>query len=459
MQQWAAREFAGARVPDKRYLRGLALIAQRLAEHSEESFSRACGHDGRQVARRIFGNPKSEVDGLLAGHYEQTAARCGKHKMVLAVQDTTSFNYSSHKATVGLGPIGKGDRGRGLLCHAVLAVSVEGEPLGLLHVGFWARDEGPRQERKKRSAEEKESHKWVVGLRAVEERLPSEQEVVVIADREGDVFDLFAAPRRSNVHLLVRVAHPRNVELMEGERSVRMSLLEAAAAAPVVGEMTVKVARQEGRPERDARLEVRTARVRVAVPRNGRKEEYWKDQELMVIRVSEVTNGEGVEDPIEWVLVTTIPVSTGEEACFVAGLYAKRWVIERLHKVLKSGCQVERVQIDEAERLKKALAIYYVVAWRLLYLTYMARSMPDAPAEAILTHTEVLILTVVTGGSVSTAREALIAIAKLGGYEQYRNGPPPGPKPLWRGIRRLEAMVASWNLAMAYAALSGCESR
>jgi hypothetical protein len=143
----------------------------------------------------------------------------------------------------------------------------------------------------------------------------------------------------------------------------------------------------------------------------------------------------------------------------VVRYYSKRCGIERLHYVLKSGWRVERLQIGDAERLKKALAVFYVVAWRLLYLTHLAREAPETPAIRVLRGNEVEVLGAYSSMKIETEAEAVLAIGKLGGYEEYRNAKPPGPKALWVGMRHLEAMVEGWILAKASIQATKCESR
>src|SRR5437763_9785209 len=135
---WARAEMAGAHVWDPRCLRSLVTICETLARRAGESFSAALGSGTRQAAHRILEEPHSSVDGLLRGHFAQTAARSRPHPLILAVQDTTEFDYTTHSATTGLGPLGSGQR-QGLLCHSVLAVTPEGLPLGLMHVSLCAR--------------------------------------------------------------------------------------------------------------------------------------------------------------------------------------------------------------------------------------------------------------------------------------------------------------------------------
>lgn len=438
---------AGARLWDPRCRRSLVTLCEKLALRAGESFSAALGPDTRQAAHRILEEPHSSVEGLLGGHFAQTARRSRHHPLVLAVQDTTEFDYSTHPATLGLGPLGSGAR-RGLLCHSVLAVTPEGLPLGLLHVSLWARDpEAPGQKhgRRRRPTGEKESQKWIEGLRSVEVALPPDQPVLVVGDREADVFAYLAAPRRPTTQLLIRACQPRTVQVTPGSRG---SLLAVAMTAPVVGQLRVRVPRKAGQPEREADLTLRAIAAQVQPPRHAKAGEPRTPVAVHVVCATEGTPPAG-EKAIQWILVTTQAVTTWEEACQVVRYYTRRWTIERLHFTLKSGCRAERLQIDDAASLKNALGLYYVVAWRLLWLTWVARTDPLTPAEEIVEEEERQVLEQATGRPVRTAQEAVRAVARLGGFAGSPSEGEPGVKSLWLGLRRLEAMVAGWRLAVA----------
>jgi hypothetical protein len=430
----------------------LATIGERRVRHPELSFSAACGTASRQAAPRIFEHPETTVAGLLAGHSAQTAQRCGAHDVVLAVQDSTEFAYTSHQQTSGLGPLGHGFT-RGLMGHTVLAVTPEQLPLGILHMAVWARDpaqHGQRHARRQRPTAAKESQKWIEGLQATEAVLPPDQPVVLVADREADVFAYLAAPRRANTHLLVRACRPRTVVVgaaVAAGGPQRASLLTVARSAPVIGGMPVTVPRQPGQPERVAQLELRETTVQVQPPLHRKAGEPGTPQTVRIVCATEGAPP-AREKPIQWILVTTLPGGTEAEACRVVRYYACRWVIERWHYTLKSGCRVEKLQIDDAASLKHALAVYGIVAWRLLWLTQLARVEPEQPAEAVVGAEERAVLEQASGRQVETVREAVRAIARLGGFAGSPSEGEPGVKSLWLGVRRLDAMVEGWRLAL-----------
>jgi hypothetical protein len=314
--KWAQAEMKGAVVWDPRCRRSLATMVERLSQHPEESFSKACGPAARQAAHRIFEHPSSTPEGLLQGHFAQTARRCEEHPLVLAVQDSTEFDFTSHKATADLGPLGQGFT-RGLMGHSVLAVSPEGLPLGLLHLAVWARDpaqRGQKRARKQRPTREKESQKWPDGLAGTEAALPPEQPVLVVADA-----------RRPNTDLLVRACQPRLVTVARPDAEggeERASLLLVAKSAPVVGFMTVRVPRRPGRPEHEVTLQVRATAGQIQPPRHRQAGEPNTPQAVSILCATEVEPPAG-EKPIEWILVTTRAATSAEAACQMVRYYAE----------------------------------------------------------------------------------------------------------------------------------------
>lgn len=451
---WARDEMAGACLWDRRCLRSLTTICHHLARCPELSFSAACGTAARQAAHRIFSHPSTSLSGLLHGHFSQTVERSGHYPLLLAVQDTTELNFSSHPRTRGLGAINGGPKARGLLLHSALALAPDGLPLGLLHLQFWARppeETGKKHQRRQRKTAEKESQKWIDTLRAVEAKLPLSQPVLLIQDREADVFDFLAEPRRPQTDLLVRAAQPRRVLLpppREGAPRPKGSLLTAASGAPAVGQLTVGIPRKPGQSARQADLTVHLTPLWVLAPQDRAVAQRGEPQALWVIRAVEREPPSG-EKPIAWVLLTTLPVAGGEEACQRVRDYARRWEIERFHYTLKSGCRVEQLQMEEAETLMKAIGLYAVVAWRLLYLTHLGRVAPEAKATAVVSEEELEVLSARAGERVETVREAIRQIAKLGGWEGYPSAGEPGVKSMWLGMRRLDGMVEGWRLARA----------
>jgi len=158
------------------------------------------------------------------------------------------------------------------------------------------------------------------------------------------------------------------------------------------------------------------------------------------------------EAPIEWMLLTTLPITTFEEGLQCLIWYTYRWRIERYHYILKSGCQIEKLQLETKDRLMRALAVYSIVASRLLRLTYQVRETPEAPCTEALTESEWRALYAITHKTTVLSEHppnmqtAILWIAKLGGFLGRKHDGNPGLKVLWRGFRRLHDLTSMWEL-------------
>ena len=461
-----SEEMKGAKLGDQRQVKSVIRICAAVAAQPDLSLSAACGPAVRQAAHRIFKHEDTTVEALLAGHFEATAKRAEELPLVLIAQDTTAFVYGQSQI-VGLAPINQKTKSQALYGHSALALTPGGTPLGVWHLSLWgAVDEAKSSaEGRNRAREDKASWKWFEGLEAIAARLPAGCEGLLIQDRESDIFDFLAEKRPERLHLLLRAAQDRRVEYEAAAdtsepgvsahetRTERGLLFAVAAGAPLLGHCRVSVAGKPAsggkpaQPAREAELAVRVTEVRVQRPRKH-TETALPEVPVWLVDATEVDPPEGVE-PLRWVLVTTLSIPDLEAACRVLGYYSRRWLIERLHYTLKSGLGAEKLQIDDATSLSHALALYYVVAWRLLFLTHTARENPEAPALTVLDSVEVEVLEAFTGKPVRTAAEAVLAIARLGGYEHYKNAPPPGVKTLWHGQIRLDGMRIGWQLARA----------
>jgi len=315
----------------------------------------------------------------------------------------------------------------------------------MMHVEFLARKEeehGSADDRKHKVIEEKESYRWIRTLQRAEDQLPVGQHALFIQDREADIFALFAAPKRAKSHILVRANQPRRVEVLPehtGDQVEHGTLFDVACAAPVVAQMNVTIPRGREQVQREAILIIQCAAVRIIPPdRKGNGE--LQPVCAWVIRACEL-HPPADEEAVEWVLVTTPPIPDGPAACQMVQYYTRRWRIERFHYTIKTGgCDAEQLHMDDANSIMLALALYYVAAWRLLYIDYYARTQPNAPPRAVFRPLEIEVLEMIEKRRIRTLSSAVAAMAKLGGYEPYKNGPLPGIKVMVEGYSRMEDM-------------------
>lgn len=387
------------------------------------------------------------ASGILSSHREGVVSRSRACGTVLAIQDTTDLDFTSHRGTQGLGFINQTQQ-QGLKVHTCFAVSGEGEPLGLLEQHCWSRPQrqGQKEQRHHRPIEQKESYRWLTTAAAAEAALPETLPLVHVADREADIFELFAQPRRLGSELLVRAAQNRRVQQELG------TLLPTINAAPIWGEFRLEVPRARQREARTALLQVQALTVTLAVPVNAGAKGTLKPVEMGVIQVQEAEPPSDGTKPIRWVLLTTLALSDLAAVLQAVRWYSYRWLIERFHYTLKSGCGLEQLQLNCEQRLVKALATYSIVAWRLLWLTYRARLTPEASCERVLETAEWQLLRrrfapKSRSRKPPTLGEAVTWIAQLGGFLARKGDGHPGVKALWRGLTRLHDWMEGRQLA------------
>jgi hypothetical protein len=431
--------------------RRLVKLVDDLLHAPEASVPQASGDwAATKAAYRFWDNPRVRPDRIRAAHRDGTRERISAHEAgpVLAVQDTTNLDFTDHPGTTGLGYLA-GKHRRGLWLHSALAVTAAGVPLGLIDQRTWTRDPsalGKRALRNKKETAEKESQRWLDALAATEAALPAETTVVTVADREADFYDLFAAPRRPGSHLLIRAKPRRRV------RHVERLLGAAVRANPAAGTIRVDLRRGDDRPPRRATLTVRFAALDIAPPSTHPRRKHLPHLRLTAILVEEEGPPAG-RKPVRWWLVTTLPVATLADAERAVRWYTLRWLVERYHYTLKSGCRVERLELETAERLDRAVATYAVVAWQLLWLTYEARRAPEGSCEAVLPREAWQLMHRVVHkkepvpATPPSLKEAVRQVARLGGFLARRGDGEPGVKTIWRGLRRLADLVEGWTLA------------
>lgn len=389
---WCAREMDGLDLGDaRRNSRAESILAERWKDPTA-SFMRSFSDWGQaKGAYGLIEQKRSEInmEKLVKPHTEATIARMAAEPLVLLPQDTTSLNYNGLKETSGLGSINQQGT-QGLLLHSLLAYRPDGIPLGILNAQAWGRRQEPLDDARTRNAksiDEKESVRWVDAVTVaatVARRLPRTQ-LVVMTDREGDLYELHDAIQigPSNLHSLIRAQHDRN---LEGHQK----LWEFMGAQPVRLRRKFKVPRRRGQPARSAEVGMRWAEVTIQAPAVGPKK-GWPPLNLWAIWIYEDKPPHGAER-LEWMLLTDLPISTFEEAWEKVLWYRLRWGIEEWHRVLKSGCGVEQRGFKTDEHLKRVLAFDLIMAWRILALVKLGRTVPNVPAELLYTTEELKVL-------------------------------------------------------------------
>jgi len=460
---WAEEEFGTVRLYDERLKRRLYQLAQDFYNNCEDTIPGACGNRARTAAAyRFFQNKAVNMEVILTPHTEATIERIKKHPVVLAPQDTTTLDYNTHTMTQGLGPTGTKGQGLGLLLHDTLAFTPEGTPLGVLDAQCWARDPADEYDglvpaknmekchfkcfigyidKSKLDIEDKESAKWLRSYRKVAaiQRLCPDTTLISIGDREADIWEVFreATKDPQGPRLLVRADGARN------RKTGEQYLWDFMARQTVQAKLQIHIPHSGSRQARDAFVDLRYANVELQPPHRCASEPPIK---LSAVYLVEDPPGKDVSEPIEWLLLTTAPVRTLEDAKTTVEWYSGRWGIEVYHRTLKSGCRIRDRQLGTADRLEACIGIDMVVAWRIYYLTLLGRETPDASCTVFFEDIEWKALCCYVTNNPTppkeppTLKEAVQMIGLLGGYMGPKNG-LPGTQIMWRGLQRLELIV------------------
>lgn len=447
---WAEREFGGADLGDPRLTKRLVKISAKFAANPCASIPMACETPDRlKAAYRFFDNDKVNELEIIEPHRQANKARMAGQAVVLAVQDTTQLDFTHHPATTGLGML-TDTAHQGLFYHPTLLVTPEKVPLGLADHLVWERPAaecGKKHQRKQRPIRDKESRKWLHSLEKTAQLQAEtpQAHLVNIADREGDIYDYFVTAQHLQIDVLVRAAWNRRLAQTDDY------LWNHLAAAPAAGELKIEIPRQKAKPARPAVLAVRYRRVSLKPPRGRSQEKDLEPVTVWAVYAHEEHPPPG-QEAVSWMLLTTAQVATLGEATEKIHWYTCRWQIELFFKILKSGCKIEQLQLETAARLRRCLALYAVVAWRVMFLTMQSRAVPDLPSDVLLELAEWQALychhhqTKTPPPQSPTLAVAVRMIGRLGGFMGRKSDGHPGSTVIWRGLQRLQDLTAAWRL-------------
>lgn len=456
MMTWIGDELGGIDLGDRRLNRRVGKILESFWSDPQASVNAAShGWAESHGAYRFFDNNDVQAEKILEPHQQATAKRIARHEVVLVAQDTTELDYNAHPPE-GAGPLTSKNR-LGFLDHSQIALTPEGLCLGVVDVNIWARSPETFGESKKRQydpIETKETYRWLEGYRRACQlagEVPQTQ-IISVADCEGDIYELFVEAQRRGAEAadyVIRAGKTRCLTQRDPQASpsTHRKLQEEIAAAPLVAERELELPRTPKRKPRRAKLEIRAGRVRLKAP--YRKQTTLPEVEINVVLVRE-TNPPPDEEAIEWLLVTSLPIDTLEEVLLVVDCYRGRWVIEVFFRVYKTGCQVERIQLETSDRLFRCLMLYKIVAWRVLYVTMLGRHAPDLPCDVLFTPDEWKPVWKITRSeplpdTAPPLKGFLLLLGELGGHNGRRHDGPPGPQSLWVGIRRMTDFAIAWR--------------
>jgi hypothetical protein len=443
-------EYRGASLGDPRRGRRLERIAGELARTPGLSFPEAMGSEGQlEGLYRFLNNEQVSFEAVHAPHAQQARVRCQAHDRVLVLHDTTILTFTGDRQ--GLGRIHGPGEARGFRVHVSLAVTSAREPLGVLHAETWART-GPTcrdlNRRHIRANPKRESLRWGRAVQTCEAELGETGRALHVMDREGDNFDLLAELQAAQACYVIRSAHNR---ALVGERQ---KLMQVARRAKCLFQREVHISsRAKGRPH-DHHVARPTRKATLVV--SARSVELMRSSNfapgsptslrMNVVAVTERNCPKG-QEPIAWYLATNEPIDTIEQVAAIVDAYRARWVVEEYFKALKTGCQIEKRQLESYSALRIALAIFLPIAVRLLALRDAARTEPDALCTTLSTR-QLRLLRACSTRPVSTNPsnwEVYMALAALGGH--LRSNGPPGWIVLGRAYEKLLVLERGWLAA------------
>ncbi len=472
----ASREFVGVSFGDRTLSERCLLIAKAFVRSPGASLPAMMASETELAgAYRFFNNPKVSPESLLFPHVQATLERLRDCLDWLCVHDTTEMAYAGTRK--GLGPL-QGKR-RGYLAHAALAVAGGGlGPLGVLNLELLTRPDPPSPRRRKSSKRHKkrrvasysvgpenEHSRWWRSVESVEARAKRKglTRPIHLFDREGDSYLFIAMLIEHGCRFVLRMAHNRALVVKKGRKARYIS--DALRPLQTRSERDISISERDPklrapdalkkhapRAERDVHLKISSTQLVLKRPDAAPD---WLPSEIKVnvVHAYEPNPPPG-ETPVEWKLMTSESIQTKADVEHVVDLYRGRWVIEEFFKALKSGCAVLDREFEKAVALQNVLAMSIPIAWQMLALRTLARRDENAPAIAVLTQPQIELVVAASQQLPPrqrpppnpTARQALLAIAALGGH-LTRNG-EPGWLTLARGLhqlRKLEASLSVWE--------------
>lgn len=469
---WALAEFSTTKFGDRRLTERLIRLTNHLSALPESSINQACGSwSEAKAAYRFFQNDSILESEILQAHINKTVERIKPYNTILAIQDTCYISYKNHEKTQGLGIIASRIRSKttnfrtpGLVMHTSFAITIDGLPIGLLDQKIHSRPPIPKdiKELKKRThntalaIQDKESIRWLESLKRSKDVLGLTQvQLVTICDREADMYDFFEFAEQIQSPVLVRSRQDRRVNRISSRcEEIKDTLWGVIQKLPIQGKIEVEVPARDNKPARMAHLDLYFGSFIMNPSRNNarRRTEKLPNLKLQAIYVIE-RKPSPEESPLEWMLLTNLPIDHYKDPVEKINWYCLRWKIEIFHKILKSGLYVEKCRLGTAQRLIRYLTIMSIIAWRLFFITLLARTDPKLPCTVLLSDEEWKVLYMKNHQTQSypstppPVKDVILWIVQLGGFLARKGDKSPGTITLWRGWKRLTDLSEGWNLA------------
>jgi len=405
----------------------------------------------------FFNNDAVSEEKILAPHIEKTMERIKEYPVVLLTSDTTDINYTTKSTMKDKERLA--NKQSGIWLHATIAVTPERLNLGAVQANFWHRELGVaeksssyRTARDKAEIEGKESFRWLQSYQKaceIAKEIP-ETQVINITDREGDIIELFELASSGNTenvkaHFIIRSQYDRLIETKNAEADeANKKLWKKLKKSDSIGELEFTISTRGDRKARKVKQQLKAICVTLTPCK--------KKKSIIVnaIMAIEEKPPEG-EDPLIWIFITDLPIKTFEDVCKIIEYYLCRWQIELFFKVLKSGCKVEERQLQTADRIKNLIAIFIILAWRVMFTMMLGRICGELSCADLFDEAEWKSVYKIVNKKKTLPKkppslgELIILIARLGGYVEQKNSEPPGVKTIWKGMGRMVDFSIAWE--------------
>lgn len=458
---WVLDESKTAEFGDKRLNKRFKKLLNDFGSSPNKSVPATFKTWGETIAAyRFFNNEEVNEQVILSSHQAATIERIKREKIVLIPQDTSTIDFSKRTNIDGMGYLND-TKSQGFYLHPGLAITPERQCLGVVEMQSWTRKEiGTRKTSKNKDITEKESYCWIKSYDAANKIAVAAPDtmIVSIADREGDIYELLEKlPSESNkAYWLVRCQQNRLVINQDDGKELRLWDVVRSTAPIEEIEFTLPSgmtynrdkSKRKPRKERTVRQAVRAHTVYLKPAR--RKGKKLKPIAIHVLHCEEISPPSD-EDKIEWFLLTSYPILDGKTAIQAIEWYLCRWMIELFFKILKSGCTIEELQFSTYQATLNCIALYMIIAWRILYLTMLGRHYPDLPCDAVFEQNEWQSVYAISTrkpipNKPPSLNTVIIMIAKLGGFLGRKSDGYPGSKVMWIGMQRMKDFALAWEI-------------
>lgn len=450
-QAWVEEQFGGCHLGDARRTNRLQVVANNMLGSPEKSLPQQnIKWSDVKAAYRLFDSDGVTFESVSEPHWDQTRhTRTGRY---LLMSDTTDLNHYSHPATKGLGMLGDG-KGRGVQLHSCLVYNcheklIEGAAGALLHY----RSRVPKNEtRAQRLRRVRESELWGNLVTKIGPA-PEGSQWIHVFDRGGDNFEAMCRIRQTGCDWVIRAAKlNRKVIDEQGEKRYLSQVIQDAK---LLGSYDLHLRSRPGVKARIAHIDVSVARVTLGKPQH--RSPWLRQCEISeltmnVVIVQESNAPKGVS-AVHWVLLTSLPVESFDDAWQVIQDYENRWLIEEYHKVIKTGCNIEGTALRTTDRLEPLIGLISVIGIRLFQMKLLGRSQRKAQAKTHVPANWLKCLKLarpklkITG---MTVYEFFRELAKLGGFLGRKHDGEPGWQTVWRGFQKMQSLLAGLRLAGA----------